>query len=448
MTARPNSDSYDREGNLIVPRHGIRSALSLATLAAASFFLLAYLEDKHWHEQNPGTGASGVPDPLWMKLLWVALPGIPFILSELLLSASNEEWIAAGAGIAAAVSAGSLLFAAAAFLSMFFRFLPDPYWWEEILAILVFVACCGWILFVALRIAAKVRSGVFLAAGVATLILMTWGQHSLQKTEYRLDRENEQRKAQAALDVFKPVVEAEHVLASLAGCLILNGSIHRESGYPQSLNPPPADWSCDRRFTEEAVKEYRLTYTPQAERARGSVTDFHLIAVPITKGVRGRYALMVDSRGVVFSDPMWGISTPHIRAARSEARESEIEQLASNIGRYMQEKGVTRAPIKLDGEIVGTTYGEVPKVGDDGTQLEIRNYVLRYFGPRGGDPLRFALSGQCQSYGQECLRSYFLDYDGVLHATGEPRAATAVDPAALACEASDSECVDVEWPVP
>jgi hypothetical protein len=61
---------------------------------------------------------------------------------------------------------------------------------------------------------------------------------------------------------------------------------------------------------------------------------------------------------------------------------------------------------------------------------------------------RFALSVQRQSYGQYCLRSYFLDYDGVLHTTGEPRQATANDPSALECEQNDSSYKDVVWPVP
>jgi hypothetical protein len=90
---------------------------------------------------------------------------------------------------------------------------------------------------------------------------------------------------------------------------------------------------------------------------------------------------------------------------------------------------------------------EVPRVQDNGTHLEVKNFVLYYLAPQSRSSHRFALSAQCQSYGENCLRSYFLDYVGTLHATGEPRQANANDPPALDCEGSDLPCKDVVWPV-
>jgi hypothetical protein len=84
-------------------------------------------------------------------------------------------------------------------------------------------------------------------------------------------------------------------------------------------------------------------------------------------------------------------------------------------------------------------------VEDGRTRLEARDYETLYFPPKEGDPNRFALSAQCKRYGQICLRSYFVDYDGSLHATGEPRPATADDPAPLRCENASSECEDIIW---
>jgi hypothetical protein len=37
---------------------------------------------------------------------------------------------------------------------------------------------------------------------------------------------------------------------------------------------------------------------------------------------------------------------------------------------------------------------------------------------------------------------------GTLHATGEPRQATANDPPALECEETGYQCKDVVWPAP
>jgi hypothetical protein len=109
MTTDLNPDSWDSEGNLLVPLHGIRIALGLSFLAAAGFLWFAYLGDKQWHEQNPGGGADGLVIPLWMSTLRIALPLVPFILSALLLSTSSENSKAAGAGVAVALFSSGLL---------------------------------------------------------------------------------------------------------------------------------------------------------------------------------------------------------------------------------------------------------------------------------------------------------------------------------------------------
>ncbi len=113
----------------------------------------------------------------------------------------------------------------------------------------------------------------------------------------------------------------------------------------------------------------------------------------------------------------------------------------------MKEKALGAAPEMLTPEVVGTSFGsEVPHIEEDGRSLSIRNYAFHYVRSRTSAGQQFALSAHCQSYGENCLRSYFLDRDGVLHATGEPREATAQDAPALDCEASDSPCRDVTWP--
>jgi len=441
-----NQTSYDPDGNLMVPRHGIRLALVMAWAAAAVFFWFAILENRQWHQEHPGSGAGGVQNPLWMLLLWVALPVVPLVVSEILLSLSSEEWIAAGAGIAAALTAGSSLYAFFALLSLFLlRLSPPSYFLQQFLAILAFFSCNVWIAISAGRIAAKVRSGVFVAAGVVTLACLGGVEHTLRQMEIQLGREHEIGKAQAAQQLFAPVVEAQRMLASLAGCLILNESAHPGSGYPSTLDPAPADWRCDRKFVANAVKEYSLSYSPVPDPATNRVSDFRLVATPQGTPVRGRYPLMVDSRGILFS-ALWE-APEQARAATSEARLSEIRQLQGSIQHYMNEKALAAAPPQLNAEIVGKEYGsEIPRIREDGTALETRQYAFHYVGPLPGRASQFALSAQCQSYGQDCLRSYFLDYSGVLHATGEPRAATAQDPPAMDCEESDAVCAGVIWP--
>jgi hypothetical protein len=446
MPIPANPVLFDSDGNLIVPRYGIRIVLGLALLAYAAFWMISFLEDKQWHVHHPGTGASGVPDPLWMVILWGALSLVPFILSQLLLTTRCEESVAAGAGVAAALCVSSLMFSLAMAAGFVF-WGPEYYAIPTAITVLTLIGCSVWVIVSAFRIGAKAGWIVFFLAGGATLFCMTWAFLSLKSAEDELDRQNEQRKVQAALEVFEPLENVQHRLTLLASCLILNESIHPQSAYPSSLDPPPANWPCEGKFVANAVKEYSLNYIPQVDPATGRVTDFHLIAVPVRKGVPGRYALMVDRRGIVFSNPMWGISNAYVKAAKSEVRFSEIEELRANIEHYMKVNDLAAAPLTLHAKAIGTTYGfQVPSIEDNGTRLEIKNYVLYYLAPQARNLSRFALSVQCQSYGQDCLRSYFLDYDGVLHATGEPRQATSDDPPALECEASDSPCKDVIWP--
>jgi hypothetical protein len=450
MITHLSSDSWDSDGNRLVSLYGIRIAMGLALLAAIAFLLLEFIGDRQWHEQHPGTGASGVPDPAWMSILWFALPFAPLVLSGLLLSTRSKKSKASGAGVAAGLFACGLLFAIAALLGLFLTFSPNPYFRTMAIANLTFLACTVWTIVSAFRVGTA-SWALFFLSFVATLIFVAWGNDSLKDAEYKLDRQNEQQKAQAGISAFKPVVDAQHQITSLANCLLLNHSIHPKDGYPFSLDPPPANWPCDTKIAENTVKDYTLRYVPHADSPSGSVTDFHLIAIPVKKGNRYHYPLMVDSRGIVFSDPMWETSSPYIRAATSEGRRSEIEALRSNIERYINNNGLVAAPLTLNAEAIGTTYSfQIPSIEDEdnGRRLRIENYALYYLAPKVGSPSRFALSAQCQSYGRNCLRSYFLDYDGVLHATGEPRQATADDPLALECEESDSACKDVGWPIP
>jgi hypothetical protein len=62
------------------------------------------------------------------------------------------------------------------------------------------------------------------------------------------------------------VVQAQHVLASVAGCLILNQSLHPRAGYPTSLDKPPPNWSCESKFDANAVQDYSLSMQAGAYR--------------------------------------------------------------------------------------------------------------------------------------------------------------------------------------
>ena len=251
---------------------------------------------------------------------------------------------------------------------------------------------------------------------------------------------------QNEMELYKPAILARETIIGLTACLLRNHMLHPEAEYPATLSPPPADWTCQTKFTTAAVPEFTLNYEPQKDAATGRVTDFHVTAMPGQKGIRGREPLLIDSRGIVFVDYPWEMEnvTAKVMVMPSDLSNSQMDFLKFNLDRYIKDKGNGLAPPTLTAEFAGGGY-EPPIIEDGRTRLEARDYETLYFPPKTGDPNRFSLSAQCKRYGVICLRSYFVDYDGSMHATAEPRAATADDPAPLRCEKVTGECEDIIW---
>lgn len=194
-----NPALYDGDGNLIVPRHGIRVAMALAFADACAFWLLTYIGDRKWHELNPGSAASSFADPLWIYLLWLALPAVPLLVSELLLSARSEEAIAAGAGVAASLFLNSLIASLAAAVGFLFMGGAQAFNLAVAISILTLIVCSLWILVSSFRIGAKAGWGMFFLAAVATLVCMAVAYHFINSTDQERQRQREQQKRQASL---------------------------------------------------------------------------------------------------------------------------------------------------------------------------------------------------------------------------------------------------------
>ena len=223
--------------------------------------------------------------------------------------------------------------------------------------------------------------------------------------------------------------------------------LHPTAGYPASIDPLPPAYTCNPSLPTDPIPEFTFTYTPQTDPATGGVTDFQLTGMPGQKGVRGREPLLIDSRGIVFVDYPWEMHdvTPKVMVMPSDLPNSQFDSLKLNLDLYMKNKSNGVAPASLNTQIFPTPAFEPPIVEEGRTRLESRDYEILYLPPKAGEPSRFAISAQCKRYGEICLRSYLIDYDGSLHATGEPRQATADDPAPLRCENANSECGDVIW---
>jgi hypothetical protein len=392
---------------------------------------------------------KGVPDPTWISVVWATLPLAPYLLSLVLLSTRRAESVTAGAGIAGGLFAWFLMLSPSMGmgLTLGFGLFQAPYFLQTAISLLVFLAISIWVVIAAVW-TGKANWIVFSVAAGATFVCVVSGFSSLRNAQYEFHRANEQQKQEDEFYRHRPrPAGARQYLMYLASCLFQSHFAHPESPYPLGIDPQTR-WGCDTRFGANAVPDFKLSYTPQTDPASGKVVDFQLVALPKRKGVANHNPLMIDRRGIVFVQDPWAENVlPKIMATPGGGGSSQIEVLKGNIERYMKEKNGGVAPAVLTAEIIGTFPYETPAVDQSGTYVETKSFSYVYLAPKPGAPNQFGIIAQCQSYAENCLRSYFLDYDGVMHGTAEPRQPEREDPTALDCEIVRSECKGVHWSV-
>jgi hypothetical protein len=434
------------------PQSAIRTAL-IAAFAVVCVFWLCFLSSAAVRHDSAN---SGIHEPLSVTLLEIGFLLGPYAVCLLLVSARRHEFVAAGAGIACGLFGAFLLVSpyALTVMSLFvglsaWNSAPDLGLVAAGLALLSLVGISIWIVWLGFRVR-KIEPNAFLKTICATGLYIYFGFHSLNLVAVKGHMQAQRQKEQADMNIAMPAMLARQKIISLTACLIQNHMQNREQGYPVSLDSPPAGWGCDTKFTADMVPEFTLFYSAQTDAASGVAVNFQLTAVPKEKGVRGREPLLSDNRGVVFVYYPWEMENvlPKIMVMTSDRTYSQIEALKNNIERYVIDKSNGVAPATLTAESIGGLGYEMPTIEDSGKRLETRNFEMLYFAPQAGDPGRFAVSSKCKSYGQNCVRSFFADFDGSIHATGEPRQATADDPPPIKCENGFSECEDVNWPVP
>jgi hypothetical protein len=450
MTSSSNTTAPNPNVRTLTSRTAeLRTGLIAAFLVTCAFIFFWSTSAAIQHDRANNVRASA---PAWIFLLGAGFLLAPYLVCWFLISKREQKSIATGAGVACGFFGGFLLVSPYVVMTMFlfvgmsaWNGPPDGGLMAAGLVVVVFFVISLWIVWSAFKIG-KVQWNTFGVAVGATAFYLYFGFQSLSLTAYRGQRGAEQKKVQADMDLYKPAILARETIIGLTACLLRNHMLHPEAEYPASLNPPPANWACQTKFTTDAVPEFTLNYEPQKDAASGRVADFQLTAMPGKKGIRGREPLLVDSRGVVFVDYPWEMEnvTAKVMVMPSDLSNSQMDFLKFNLDRYIKDKGNGLAPATLNPEIGGAGY-ETPISEGGRTRLEARDYETLYFPPRAGDPNRFALSAQCKRYGEICLRSYFVDYDGSMHATAEPRAATADDPAPPRCEKVASECEDIVW---
>jgi hypothetical protein len=435
--------------------YGIKNALLLAFLAACLYSFFFYTSAAARHDRANGLH----PETVWPSLLFAGFILLPQIASFALLSTRNRRNTIMGAGIAGGFFSAVLLMSPGMVLMMFL-FLglstgssgthgTDPGLLTAGACLLGYLAIAAWIGIAAARIG-KNQWGAFFLAVAVTWLYLAVGFPRLRLAAYRAQQKTERRKEQKDMDLYKPQMLARQRIVSLTACLLTNRMVHPDSEFPATLENLLRDSGCERVPAANAIPEYTFAYTPQFDAKTHRIIDFQLTAIPKAKGVVNRNPMLVNSRGIVFVDYPWEMAgvTPKIMIMPSDRSYSQVDQLRSNIQAYIASKGSGIAPATITPEIMGALGHEMPTIAEGGTRLEARDFVARYSPGKAGNANGFAISVQCQSYGQNCLRSYFSDQPVAIHATGEPRQANADDPISPPCEAIYSECNDIGWTVP
>jgi len=251
-----------------------------------------------------------------------------------------------------------------------------------------------------------------------------------------------------------------HVQA-LTACVIRYRSLHPGSKYPASLRDIGPAWNCTPDIADPwAISGYWIDYWPVNH---GS--DFRVEAVPAKRA--GGPMPAADGRGEVFL--FFGLAASAAQRRMAEAKghfsvqtidagELPLAALGGvgyNIREYMRTHGGA-TPSSLIGVIDQNQMPQQHCSGSDvpeklviGGSRGWNCYAINYPPPSASSSASFAVSVECLSYGNGCIRSYFLDYDGTIHATPEPRPATAQDPGLLPCEKvigfNGPVCQDPVW---
>jgi hypothetical protein len=455
MGTTPNPPSVAANRIRETRLYGIKTAMLLAFLAAGLLWFFFYTSAAARHDRANGLH----PEPVWPSLLFVGFFLLPQIASLVLLSTRRQRNIVLGAGIAGGFFSAVLLLSPGIVLMMFL-FIglsagssrshgADPGLLTAGACLLAYLAIAVCIGIASLRIG-KNQWGAFFLALAVTWLYLAIGFPRLKLAAYRAQQKAERQKEQKDMDLYKPQMLARQRIVSLTACLLTNRMVHPDSEFPATLENLPRDSGCERAPAANAIPQYTFAYLPHIDAKTHRVVDFQLTAIPKAKGVMNRNPMLVDSRGIVFVYYPWEMAgvTPKIMIMPSDRSYSQIDQLRSNIQAYSANEGSGVAPATITPEVLGALGHEMPTIADGGTRLETRDFVARYSPGKVGDAKGFVISLQCQSFGQNCLRSYFSDQPGVIHATGEPRQANADDPVSPQCEVVYSECKDVDWTVP
>lgn len=389
-------------------------------------------------------------------LVFLLLPYVTAL--KLVGNNRRRDFVASGAGISLALF-GAMLLVAPTYVLLVLTWAGlsgDPYLFTGLVVLIAFFTDAGWVVWCSFRVG-KGSLTRFLTAACVTGAYLGVGIPAISLREFRSAQQQEKQRAAKTMSSWQQRDAARSTVEGLIGCLIQYRKNQPSGEFPKSLADLPIGLTlpngkvCDTDLVKpEALSDYTITYTPEPDPASGKITDFRLLAMPGRKGLDYVNPMLSDSRGRIFVYERWFATEQgeHLEPMLTEQPDdwsaSRLLALGSSVRFAMKNKGMERPPSFLSELQLSTSPGEA------GSALNTLNegpYTVQYLAPRPGSSAGFALSAVCQSYGDKCIRSFFLDYDGDIHQATEPRPATTDDPLIPDCEKYAQGCRDVDWPV-
>jgi hypothetical protein len=245
-------------------------------------------------------------------------------------------------------------------------------------------------------------------------------------------------------------------------CAFLYSKSHPESGFPKNAaEMGPGGTACLTK-TEAAGAPEGYSFRYAAEKSEGAAgydrfstatqlnMQYHYDAALMDE--KGIYVLgqsAVEQKSMVSADQIswdspgmykrpWNVTAwtlPRIQVCSNLLRkESAGSEYSSTLAAILSVKEKPNDPDCL--KLFGSTPDLLLQAAANSNRVEDHGYILDYEPSRDASSkiVHFGVSLRPKTFGEDGVRSYFMDESGVIHATSENRPATSVDPVAMACE--------------
>lgn len=430
-----------------------RIGLTLALLLASAIGLLVH------SVIGQDLNARSIHLGLFDLVLPFAFVLIPYVAAFVLLTRRSRLQVASGSGLAFGLFVG-VVFGCVGMALLVFLLAGFSGEKRALIALglvgLLFLTSI-WVIVCALK---QIRTSVthFVVSACLCGAYLYIGFPAVQLREYRASQHAEHARAAQTIAYLQISDAARHAIESLTACVIEYENTQSKHEPPASLADLPNSLTlpggarCDAGIANPGViADYTITYSPQKDATTGKLIDFRLLAMPTQKGLDYVNPMMSDSRGRIFVYERWfGTEEgehlePLLTDQPDDLSTSRLLSLRASIRFSMKNKSLKQPPLSLSNLTLSVPAEELTKNPDI---FQEGPYTVKYLGPSGDDADRFAISAVCQHYGDACIRSFLLAYDGEVHQTVEPREATAQDPLIPDCEKHFQGCRDVDWPVP